>query len=224
MKYIIDNFSDDELMKIIRKFINHIYGKQLTMKENSSGYLSFYSSGPVPPYHRNLSGRLWCDDDRLYNIIENFFSTDWQQTFALIGFYFSNFYGIKVTDTRFQPHIFPNARIDYSQFDDPSYKDDEDVITESQFDRYKKLVREYVKSMKYPGVCKIELMEDKEDKMYVHIFFSAEWYAETANTGGEMSIVKKVVGTLVDIKEELEDTFSPMKFYMRHSIRANKDC
>ena len=130
MKYAVDNFSDDELMKIIRKFVIHIYGKQLTMKENSSGYLSFYSSGPVPPYHRNLSGRLWCDDDRLYNIIENFFSTDWQQTFALIGFYFSNFYGIKVTDTRFQPHIFPNARIDYSQFDDPSYKDDEDIITE----------------------------------------------------------------------------------------------
>jgi len=98
------------------------------------------------------------------------------------------------------------------------------IITESQFDRYKKLVREYVKSMKYPGVCKIELMEDKEDKLYVHILFSAEWYAETANTGGEMSIVKKVVGTLVDIKEVLEDTFSPMKFYMRHSIKANKDC
>jgi hypothetical protein len=225
MKYAVDNFSDDELMKIIRKFVIHIYGKQLTMKENSSGYISFYSSGPVPPYHRNLSGRLWCNDDRLYNIIETFFSIDGHQALALIGFYFSTYYGIKVTDTRFQTHIFFDVGIDYSQFDDENYKDeDEDIITESQFDRYKKLLREYVKSMKYPGVCKIELMEDKEDKLYIHIFFSAEWYAETANTGGEMSIVKKVVGTLVDIKEVLEDTFSPMKFYMRHSIKANKDC
>ena len=225
MKYAVDNFSDDELMKIIRKFINHIYRKQLTMKENESGYLSFYSSGPVPPYHRNLSGRLWCDDDRLYNLIETFFSTDMTQTFALIGFYFSNFYGIKVTDTRFQTHIFFDAGVDYSQFDDENYKDDEDIITESQFDRYKKLLREYVKSIKYPGVCNIEVIEDnKEDKIYVHILFSAEWYAETANTAGDTGIVKKVVRALVDIKEELDDIFSPMKFYMRHSIRANKDC
>ena len=225
MKYAVDNFSDDELMKIIRKFINHIYGKQLTMKENSSGYLSFYSLGPEEPYHRNLSGRLWVDDDRLYNIIETFFSTDMTQTLALIAFYFSNFYKIKITDAAFQPHTFFAAGVDYSQFDDPNYKDDEDIITESQFDRYKKLVREYVKSMKYPGVCKIEVIEDnKENKIYVHILFSAEWYAETANTAGETGIVKKVVRTLVDIKEELEDIFSPMKFYMRHSIRANKDC
>jgi len=225
MKYAVDNFSDDELMKIIRKFINHIYGKQLTMKENSSGYLSFYSLGPEEPYHRNLSGRLWVDDDRLYNIIETFFSTDMTQTLALIAFYFSNFYKVKITDAAFQPHTFFAAGVDYSQFDDPNYKDDEDIITESQFDRYKKLVREYVKSMKYPGVCKIEVIEDnKENKIYVHILFSAEWYAETANTAGETGIVKKVVRTLVDIKEELEDIFSPMKFYMRHSIRANKDC
>ena len=230
MKYAVDNFSDDELMKIIRKFINHIYGKQLTMKENSSGYLSFYSLGPEEPYHRNLSGRLWVDDDRLYNIIETFFSISGHQVLALIGFYFSNFYGIKVTDARIQSHIFFDTRIDYSQFDDENYQvedddDDEDIITESQFDRYKKLLREYVKSMKYPGVCNIEVIEDnKEDKIYVHILFSAEWYAETANTAGETGIVKKVVRTLVDIKEELDDIFSPMKFYMRHSIRANKDC
>jgi len=227
MKYAVDNFSDDELMKIIRKFINHIYGKQLTMKENSSGYLSFYSLGPEEPYHRNLSGRLWIDDDRLYNIIETFFSIDKTQTLALIAFYFSNFYGITITDAAFQPHTFFAAGVDYSQFDDENYQveDDEDIITESQFDRYKKLVRKYVISMKYPGVCKIEVMDDEnEDKMYVHVFFSAEWYAETTNTGGEMSIVKKVVGTIVDIKEELEDTFSPMKFYVGHSIRANKNC
>ena len=215
-------------MRIIRKFIIHIYGKQLTMKENSSGYINFYSSGPVAPYHRNLSGRLWIDDDRLYNIIETFFSISGHQALALIGFYFSNFYGIKVTDARIQSHIFFDTRIDYSQFDDENYQvedddDDEDIITESQFDRYKKLVRKYVISMKYPGVCKIEVMEDKEDKIYVHVFFSAEWYAETSN-GGDISIVKKVVGTLVDIREELEDTFSPMKFYMGHSIRANKNC
>lgn len=231
MKYAVDNFSDDELMRIIRKFINHIYGKQLTMKENSSGYINFYSSGPVAPYHRNLSGRLWIDDDRLYNIIETFFSISGHQALALIGFYFSNFYGIKVTDARIQSHIFFDTRIDYSQFDDENYQveydddDDEDIITESQFDRYKKLVRKYVISMKYPGVCKIEVMDDEdEDKMYVHVFFSAEWYAETANTGGEMSIVKKVVGTIVEIKQELEEMFSPMKFYVGHSIRANKNC
>lgn len=99
------------------------------------------------------------------------------------------------------------------------------IITESQFDRYKKLVREYVKSMKYPGVCKIEEMEDEnENKIYLHIFFSAEWYVETINTGGEMSIIKKVVGTIAEIKQELDDMFSPIKFYMEHSIRANKDC
>jgi hypothetical protein len=98
------------------------------------------------------------------------------------------------------------------------------IITESQFDRYKNLISEYVKSMKYPGVCKIEVMEDKEDKIYVHVFFSAEWYAETSNTGGHMSIVKKVVGTMADIKEELGDMFSLVKFYMGHSIKANKDC
>lgn len=101
------------------------------------------------------------------------------------------------------------------------------IITESQFNRYKKLVREYVGSMKYPGVCKIEVMEDEnEDEIYVHVFFSAEWYVETVNNNvtGEMQIVQKVVGTIAEIKQELDDMFSPMKFYVGHSIRANKDC
>lgn len=102
------------------------------------------------------------------------------------------------------------------------------IITESQFNRYKKLIREYVKSMKYPGVCKIELMEDEnENKIYVHVFFSAEWCVETVNNNlatGEMYIVRKVVGTIAEIMQELDDMFSPMKFYVEHSIRANKDC
>ena len=102
------------------------------------------------------------------------------------------------------------------------------IITESQFNRYKKLVREYIGSMKYPGVCKIEVMEDEnEDKIYVHVIFSAEWYVETVNANvniGEMYIVKKVVGTIAEIKKELEDMFSPIQFYVGHSIRANKDC
>ena len=99
------------------------------------------------------------------------------------------------------------------------------IITESQFNRYKKLVREYVGSMKYPGVCKIEVMDDEnEDKIYVHVFFSAEWYVETNNADGGMGIVKRVVGTIAEIKQELDDMFSPMKFYVGHSIRANKDC
>lgn len=120
MKYIIDEIDEDKLMKIIRKFINHIYGKQLTMEENSSGYIRFYSVGPVPPFHRNLSGRLWMDDDRLFNIIEDFFSIDDSQTYALISFYFSNLYNIKITDVKSQPHIFFGV-IDYSQFDDENH-------------------------------------------------------------------------------------------------------
>ena len=100
------------------------------------------------------------------------------------------------------------------------------IITESQFERYKNLVREYVKYMREPGVCKIEVMEDEnDDEIYVHVFFSAEWYVETNNAdGGGMGIVKKVVGTIAKIKQELEEMFSPMKFYMGHSIRTSKDC
>lgn len=225
MKFVTDEFDDETLMRIIRKFISQIYGKQLIMDKNNQGYIRFYSDGPEPPYHRNLSGRLWVDDDRLYKLIKTWFSCDTIEALSLIAFYFSNYYGVKINQAKFQSHVVFDNGMDYSQFDDPNYKDEEDVISESQFDRYKKLVREYVKSMKYPGVCKIELMEDEnEDKIYVHVFFSAEWYVETNNADGGMGIVKKVVGTIAEIMQELDDMFSPMKFYVGHSIRANKDC
>ena len=60
------------------------------------------------------------DDDRLFNIIEDFFSIDDSQTYALISFYFSNLYNIKITDVKSQPHIFFGV-IDYSQFDDENH-------------------------------------------------------------------------------------------------------
>jgi len=132
MKYIIDDFSEEQLMKIIRKFVRHIYGKDLTMIEDSSGYLSsgyieFFSVGPVPPYHRNLAGRLWVNDDRLINIIMDFFSTDYDQALGLVGFYFSNKYDIKIMDAKVPSHVF-FGKIDYSRFDDENYhiEDDED--------------------------------------------------------------------------------------------------
>lgn len=148
MKLVTDTFDDETLMKIIRKFIIHIYGKQLTMKENSSGYLRFYSVGPEPPYHRNLSGRLWIDDDRLYNIIKTWFSCDGAEALSLIAFYFSTYYNIKVTDARIQSHIFFDGGLDYSEFDDPNhndednYNDDEEVITEEQ-SNFIKLTRRF---------------------------------------------------------------------------------
>ena len=142
MKLVTDEFDDETLMRIIRKFMIHIYGKQLTMKENSSGYIRFYSVGPEPPYHRNLSGRLWIDDDRLYNIIKTWFSCDGTVALSLIAFYFSTYYGIKVTDARFQSHVFFDGGVDYSQFDDPNYKDDEDIITEEQ-SNFLKLTRRF---------------------------------------------------------------------------------
>lgn len=142
MKLVTDEFDDETLMRIIRKFIIHIYGKQLTMKENSSGYLRFYSVGPEPPYHRNLSGRLWIDDDRLYNIIKTWFSCNGTEALSLIAFYFSTYYNIKVTHARIQSHTFFDGGVDYSQFDDPNYNDDEEVITEEQ-SNFLKLTRRF---------------------------------------------------------------------------------
>jgi hypothetical protein len=135
MKLVTDEFDDETLMRIIRKFIIHIYGKQLTMKENSSGYIRFYSVGPEPPYHRNLSGRLWIDDDRLYNIIKTWFSCDATVALSLIAFYFSTYYDIKVTDAKMQSHVFFDGSVDYSEFDDPNHNDDEEVITENIFNK-----------------------------------------------------------------------------------------
>ena len=127
MKYIIDDFSEEQLMKIIRKFVRHIYGKDLTMIEDSSRYIKFFSVGPVPPYHRNLAGRLWVNDDRLINIIMDFFSTDYDQALSLVAFYFSNNYDIKIMDAKVPSHVF-FGKIDYSRFDDENYhiEDDED--------------------------------------------------------------------------------------------------
>jgi len=128
-RYAVDNIPDDKLMKIINKLVLYIYGKELTMVENKDGYLEFFSTGPVPPYHRNLSGRLWVDDDRLEKDIERLFGVDSEQSTALVAFYFAEKYGIKVTYAKHQPHKwFGNENeIDYKQFDDPTYVvDDED--------------------------------------------------------------------------------------------------
>ena len=127
MKYIIDDFSEEQLMKIIRKFVRHIYGKDLTMVEDSERYIKFFSVGPVPPYHRNMAGRLWVYDDRLINIIMDFFSTDYDQALGLVAFYFSNNYDIKIMDAKVPSHVF-FGKIDYSRFDDENYhiEDDED--------------------------------------------------------------------------------------------------
>ena len=129
-RYVVDDISDDKLLKIINKLVLYVYGRELTMSENESGYLRFLSTGPVPPYHRNLSGRLWVDDDRLEKIIEQVFGVDSEQAAALIAFYFSEKYGIKITDAR--PPLsmgWYNRVIDYKMYDDPTYKvpnEDED--------------------------------------------------------------------------------------------------
>jgi len=126
-RYAVDNIPDDKLMKIINKLVLYIYGKELTMVENKDGYLEFFSTGPVPPYHRNLSGRLWVDDDRLEKDIERLFGVDSEQSTALVAFYFAEKYGIKVTDAKHQFHKWFGNEIDYKQFDDPTYVvDDED--------------------------------------------------------------------------------------------------
>ena len=75
-EFIVDEYSDETLFKIIDKLVVYIYGKELKMVENKDGYLRFFSSGPVSPFHRNLSGRLWVDDDRLEKMIENLFGID----------------------------------------------------------------------------------------------------------------------------------------------------
>jgi hypothetical protein len=122
-EYVVNEIPDDKLMKIINKLVRHIYGKELTMIENEHGYLRFFSDGPVPPYHRNLSGRLWVDDDRLEKNIEGLFGVDSEQSAALIAFYFSEKYGIKITDARPPLSMGWYERvIDYKMFDDPTFK------------------------------------------------------------------------------------------------------
>jgi hypothetical protein len=66
-------------------------------------------------------------DNRLYNLIKDYLSIDDLETYALISFYFSNTYGIKVSGAMRPPHVFFD-KIDYSQFDDENYhiEDDED--------------------------------------------------------------------------------------------------
>lgn len=121
-EYVMDEISDENLFKIINKLVRHIYGKDLTMVENEHGYLRFFSVGPVPPYHRNLSGRLWVDDDRLEKMIENLFGIDSEQATALIAFYFSEKYNIKITDARPPLSMGWYERvIDYNMFDNPDY-------------------------------------------------------------------------------------------------------
>ena len=126
MKYIIDDIDEESIMKIIRSFVIHIYGEELSMEENDDGYIRFYSVGPIPPYHRNKGGRLWIDDDRLFNLINKFLGADKTETFALIGFYFSNTYNIGISDAKFQPHKFIEKGADYAQFDDANYDVEED--------------------------------------------------------------------------------------------------
>lgn len=119
-EYVVDEIDDDNLMKIIRKFVHYIYGKDLTMEETKTGYINFYSVGPQPPFQRNLSGRLWVGDDRLFNLIKDHLSIDDSEVYALISFYFSTKYGIKINEAKRPPHIF-FGEIDYSQFDDENY-------------------------------------------------------------------------------------------------------
>lgn len=126
MKYIIDDIDEESIMKIIRSFVIHIYGEELSMEEDEDGYLRFYSVGPIPPYHRNKSGRLWVDDDRLFNLINKFLGADKTETFAFIGFYFSKTYDIVVSNCRFQPHKHIENGVDYAQFDDANYNVEED--------------------------------------------------------------------------------------------------
>lgn len=126
MKYIIDDIDEESIMKIIRSFVIHIYGEELSMEEDEDGYLRFYSVGPIPPYHRNKSGRLWVDDDRLFNLINKFLGADKTETFALIRFYFSKTYDIVVSNCRFQPHKHIENGVDYAQFDDANYNVEED--------------------------------------------------------------------------------------------------
>ena len=126
-RYIVDDIEDDKLMKIINKLVLYVYGRELTMSKHESGYLRFLSAGPVPPYHRNLSGRLWVDDDRLEKIIEQVFGIDSEQSTALIAFYFSEKYNIKITDARPPLSMGWYERvIDYRMYDDPTYKEPEE--------------------------------------------------------------------------------------------------
>jgi hypothetical protein len=118
---VIDDIEDDKLLKIIDKLVRHVYGKELRMEENKDGYLRFFSSGPVAPYHRNLAGRVWMDDNRLIKVIKNFFGTNWDETLALISFYFSAKYKIKTMDAKPHSNWEDWEDFDYKKFDDPNY-------------------------------------------------------------------------------------------------------
>jgi hypothetical protein len=121
-RYVVDDIPDDKLVKIINRLVKHIYGRELNMVRSDSGYLRFYSIGPVAPYQRNLSGRLWVDDDRLEKTIEGLFGIDSEQAAALIAFYFSEKYNIEVTDARPPLSMGWYERvIDYDKFDNPKY-------------------------------------------------------------------------------------------------------
>lgn len=118
---VIDDIEDDKLVKIIDKLVRYVYGRELRMEENKDGYLRFFSSGPVAPYHRNLHGTIWMDDNRLAETIKGFFGTNWDETFALIAFYFSKKYDIKVRNARRPISAnWATTKFDYSDFDDPN--------------------------------------------------------------------------------------------------------
>ena len=136
---VIDKINDEKLINFIGKLVREIYGKDLTMDESESGYLRFYSKGPIPPYHRNLAGVLWIDDDRLVKLVSRLLSTDMDETFAIISVYFSHTYNIKVAYAKALPsanfwgRYEDDSKYDYSKFDDENYEEeiDEDVVNEN---------------------------------------------------------------------------------------------
>ena len=127
-EYAVDKYNDDALYRIISKLIKSIYGEKLTMEVNEDGYVRFFSSGPVAPYHKNLAGRLWIDDDRLPKFIMDVLSIDLTESLALVAFYFSKEYDIHILDAK--PHSGHWDDIDdiedYEKFDNPNYVVEED--------------------------------------------------------------------------------------------------
>ena len=125
MGNILDRISEEKLFELVNSFVVYTYGKELTMVENKEGYLRFFGKGPEPPYHRNLSGRLWVDDDRVVDLIKNYLVTDLDEACAILSFYISEKYQIKVTDAKYQPHS-GWFDIDYDQFDNEDFVIDDD--------------------------------------------------------------------------------------------------
>ena len=127
-EYAVDKYSDDTLYRIISKLVKSIYGGKLTMKVEKDGYVKFLSSGPVAPYHKNLAGRLWIDDDRLPKLIMEILSIDIMESLALVAFYFSKAYDIHILDAK--PHAGHWDDIDdiddYEKFDNPNYVEEEE--------------------------------------------------------------------------------------------------